>query len=302
MRRRVRSSRKAYRMLALAALGIGLLVSGCGPQYVVLHPKGPVGQSELHLMEFAAIAMAVIILVVFVLFGIAVVRFRDYPGNPNPYTPHWHSHKWLETLWFIIPAVILAVIAVPTVNVTYALAKLPPTKDPVVINVTSLNWKWLFEYPNQKVATVNYLYIPVGKPVLFHLTADSPMNTFWVPSLGGMEYTMPGRVLPLWLEASKPGVYWGHSGQFSGIDFEKMFFHVHAVTESKFTAWTHRLRSSAPPMTLAAYHQLLRFNTVGSESYSSFPASTWPSVSHGFTLSGGMYLLKSNNPNPTAQH
>ncbi len=290
-------SRKGRRLLALAALGVGLLVAGCGPQYVVLHPVGPVGRQELSLMEFAAIAMAAVILIVFVLFGTAVVRFRDYKGNKNPYRPDFHDHRLLETLWIIVPAVILAIIAVPTVKTTYALAKLPAHTDPVTIDVTSLDWKWLFQYPNQKVATVNYAVIPTGKPVLFELTADSPMNTFWVPQLGGMEYTMPGRVLPLWLQANKAGVYWGHSGQFSGVGFEKMFFHVKAVTPTAFQRWASHTHATAAPMTMADYHRLLHFTVVGKQTYASYPKDTFPSVTHGFSLSGGMYLLVRNNPN-----
>jgi cytochrome aa3-600 menaquinol oxidase subunit 2 len=263
----------------------------------VLHPAGPVAASELHLMELAAAAMGLVILAVFVLFFVVVIRFRERPSNPAPYLPHWDSHPWLERLWFLVPAVLLTVIAIPMVRLTYSLTHVPQSKgrDPIVIDVTSLQWKWLFEYPGQHVATVNYVVIPTNRPVLFELTADSPMNTFWVPQLGGMEYTMPGRVLPLWLEASKPGVYWGHSGQFSGLEFEKMFFDVRAVSPQQFQAWVDAARK-APPMTLLAYHRLLQFNTVGQQTYGAYPTSTFPSVTHGFTLNGGMYMLMSNDP------
>ena len=278
------------------ALGLAAVLAGCGgPKAVVLNPAGPVGRVELNLMDLAGITMAVVILFVLVLFTIAVVRFRDKKGNRAPYTPNVEGHKVLEVLWFIIPALILTIIAVPTVEETYALAQVP-AKHPVVVDVTSLDWKWLFEYPGQKVATVNYLVIPAGQPVLFKLTSDAPMNTFWVPQLGGMEYAMPGRVLPLWLESYKPGTYWGHSGQFSGREFEKMFFSVKAVAPAAFQAWAAHLRQTAHPMTVADYHRLLQFTTVGDQSYSSYPAFTFPSVSHGFTLKGGMYLLMHNNP------
>ncbi len=266
------------------------------PQYVVLHPVGPVGRSELHLMVLAGVAMGAVILAVFVLFAIAIVRFRDRPHSRAPYRPNWHGNKWMEATWFVIPAVILTVIAIPTVRLTYSLARLPAHRDPLVVDVTSLNWKWLFEYPGQHVATVNYLDIPTGKPVLFELTANSPMNTFWIPQLGGMEYTMPGRVLPLWLEVGRPGVYWGHSGQFSGHDFEQMFFAVRAMPPAAFDRWVHEVRRRVPVMTLADYRRLLRFDTVAEQTYGGYPAATFPSVHHGFTLAGGMYMVMHNDP------
>lgn len=282
-----------YRFVPLVMLA-GLLVSGCGSHYVLLHPAGPVAQSELHLLILSSLAMTVVIVPVLILFAIAVIRFRDKPGNKAPYRPDWHGHKGLEILWWIIPAILLTAIAIPTVKTTYALSQIPKKatakgRHPVVIDVTSLTWKWLFQYPGQHVATVNYVVIPAGKPVLFELTADSAMNTFWVPRLGGMEYTMPNTVLPLWLEAWKPGVYWGHSGQYSGLKFEKMFFNVKAVSPQAYKAWLQKTRSSAPPMTLTAYHGLLKFNTTGNATYSSYPAHTFPSVASRFTLNGGMY-------------
>lgn len=287
--------KKPYRKLLPVAIAAGLLSAGCGNQYVVLHPEGPVGQSELNLMILASIAMAIVIVVVFVLYFYAVIRFRDTPGNKAPYRPEWTHNTKLEILWWVLPAVLLTIIAIPTVNTTFALAKVPKTKHPVVIDVTSLTWKWLFQYPGQHIATVNYAVIPTNKPVLFELTANSPMNTFWVPQLGGMEYTMPNRVLPLWLQADKAGTYWGHSGQYSGVGFEKMFFNIKAVSPKNFKAWEANTSRTAAPMTMADYDKLLKFNTVGPATYSRYPKDTFPTVANGFTLTGsGMYMVMRN--------
>lgn len=288
---RVRGFRKPYRTLAIGAAAAGLLSTGCGQQYVLLHPAGPVGQRELHLMVLASVAMAIVIVIVFALYFYAVVRFRDKPGNTAPYRPEWHTNKSLEALWWILPAVLLTVIAIPTVQATYALDRVPKSKDPIVVDVTSLTWKWLFEYPGQHIATVNYLEIPTGQPVMFELTADSPMNTFWIPQLGGMEYTMPNRVLPLWLEAKKPGNYWGDSGQYSGTGFEKMFFKVKAVSPSAFAVWAKSVHLTAAAMTSRDYQRLLQHDTMGPVSYGSYPKDTFPTVASGFTLTGqGMYM------------
>lgn len=292
---RFRGFRKPYRTLALGAIVAGLLSAGCGNQYVLLHPVGPVGQHELNLMVLASVAMAIVIVVVFVLFFYAIIRFRDKPGNTAPYRPEWHTHKALEALWWVLPAVLLTVIAIPTVKQTFALDHVPKSKDPMVIDVTSLTWKWLFEYPGQHIATVNYLEIPTGKPVMFELTADSPMNTFWIPQLGGMEYTMPNRVLPLWLQANKAGMYWGDSAQYSGTGFAKMFFKVKAVPPKVFAAWAKSIHATASPMTSRDYQGLLQHNTTGVLAYGSYPRDTFPTVASGFTLSGkGMYMITRN--------
>ena len=279
------------RGLALLLPGAACLLAGCGQQFVLLQPAGPVARTELHLIETVAVAMGAVILFVFALFAIALWRFRDRPGNRAPYTPNWEGSRILEVIWFVIPIAILAVIAVPTVRQTYALAHVPKAPDPVVVDVTSLDWKWLFQYPAQQVATVGYADVPVGVPVLYELTANSPMNTFWVPQLGGMEYTMPGRVLPLWLEASKPGVYQGRSANFSGSGFVHMRFHIQAVSPSQFQGWVAQVRQTAPAMTMTDYQALLQHNVVPDATYSSYPASTFPQASHGFTLQGGMYVM-----------
>lgn len=257
--------------------------------YVLWTPVGPVAQSELHLLVFSAVVMAAFVVPILLLFTFVVVRFRDRPGNRTPRLPHWRKNGWMEALWFALPAAVLLVIALPTVRLTYHLAQLPKHKRPLVIDVTSLTWKWLFEYPAQNIATVNYIDVPTGRPILFELTADSPMNTFWIPQMGGMEYTMPGRVLPLWLQVNKTGLYWGHSGQFSGLDFAQMFFDVQARSPRAFGRWVGSVRRQVPPMTMSRYRTLLRFGTVGFQTYSGFPAETFPSLTHGFTLSGGMY-------------
>lgn len=267
-----------------------LALTGCGSHYLLLRPAGPVAESELHLIERAAIPMGAVFLLVVVLFAIVLIRFRNHPGNRAPYDPDWGGSRKLELMWFLIPILILAFIAVPMIGTTYALARVP-TKDPLVIDVVSIDWKWLFEYPAQNVATVNYFEMPVGQPVLFELTAYSPMNTFWVPQLGGMEYTMPGRVLPLWLESSKAGTYQGRSANYSGAGYAKMVFDAQAVSPADFSAWVLQVQRSDGPLTAAGYQALLKPGLTGTATYVGFPADSFPQVKTGFTLEGGMYKV-----------
>lgn len=277
------------RTIGRAGVGVllALALTGCGSHYVVLHPAGPVGVSELHLMVETSVAMAVVILFVLALFTYALIRFRDRPGRTAPYTPDHEGERWLEILLFAIPVLIVAIIAVPTVEKTYALDRLPPKTPPLVIQVTSLDWKWLFQYPGEHIASVNTLTVPTGVPVLFELAANSPMNAFWVPQLGGMEYTMPGRVLPLWLEADRAGAYLGRSANFSGRDFAEMTFTVHAVSPAAFAAWVHTVRTASPPLTAAVYRGLLRFGLADAATYSGYPSGIFPALGHSPSLQGG---------------
>lgn len=283
-----RRSRRLYRLLSPLLLVIPLLASGCGSKMVVTDPAGPVARTELHLMILALVAMGIVITTVWILAAIALIRFHDRPGHPGVRTPRWQHKHWLEFVLWGVPVLVVTFIAVPMTQKTYALDKLPPAKDPVVIDVVSLDWKWEFLYPGSGIATVNYLKIPTGEPVLFKLTADSPMNTFWIPRLGGMEFTMPGEVLPLWLEASKPGVYLGRSGQFSGVGFAKMTFETYAVSPQAFRQWEQHVKATAPAMTRADEQSLMVEDTTGVHTYSSYLPGLFPKETHGFTLNGTM--------------
>jgi heme/copper-type cytochrome/quinol oxidase subunit 2 len=279
----------ARRLRLLALCGAMIPLAGCGPHYLLLHPAGPVAAIELHLMERAALPMGAVILLVWALCAIVLVRFRDRPGNRAPYTPEWEGSRRLEALWFIIPVLIVVFIAVPTVRQTFRLTHLPVRRQPLTIDVVALDYKWLFEYPAQRIATVNFLDVPAGTPLLFELTAYAPMDTFWVPQLGGMEFAMPGRVLPLYLEASTPGTYMGRSANYSGAGYAKMTFAVHALPQAAFGAWVQQVRSSAAPLTETEYRALLRQDLTGLATYAGYPPSTFPAVSDGFTLKGGTY-------------
>jgi cytochrome aa3-600 menaquinol oxidase subunit 2 len=282
-------ARRPRRLLAgFALLVAALATSGCGRTFVLFHPQGPVAAAELHLFVLAAAIMGGVVLLVCVLLAVTLVRFRSRAGARPPAPAP--ERRWLEVAWFVVPALILTVVAIPMTRETFRLARVPDGPNRLVIDVTSLSWKWLFEYPGQGVATVNYVVLPAGEPVVFRLTADSAMNTLWIPALGGMEYAMPGEVLPLWLEADHPGTYWGHSGQFSGVDFAKMFFAVRVVTPQAFGRWAHATATTAPPLTEAGYHRLLSFGTTGEQAYSSYPSGAFPAQDNGFSVSDGRYL------------
>lgn len=281
---------KSVRNLLFTAIAVSLLLTGCGQRYFVLHPVGPVGRTELHLITLSTVLVLIVIVPVIVLLAIIVVRYRDKPGNKAPYQPEWADNKVLEIVWWAIPIIIIGVLGTLTAKTTFALVRPPESNvKPITIDVTSLDWKWLFEYPGQNVATVNYCEIPTGVPVNFVLTSDAPMNSFWVPQLGGQEYTMPGMAMRLWLQADKPGTYYGHGANFTGKGFAHMSFNVIAKSQSDFNAWVQQVKSASPVLTKVGYENLKKPSVMGTVSYSAFPAGLFDST---IWAEGGRYMPK----------
>ncbi len=257
-----------------------LLLAGCDKsKYIVLDPKGPVGQTELDLIVISVILCAIVIIPVMVIFVYIIIRYKDRPGNTAPYQPEWADSKVLEIVWWGIPVVIVAILGIYTAKTAIKVSK-PPVTDvkPIVVQVTSLDWKWLFTYPDKKVATVNYAVIPAGVPVQFVLTSDAPMNSFWVPQLGGQEYTMPGMSMGLWLQANKIGEYFGSGANFTGTGFAHMQFRVKAVSQADFNTWAAGLKKNSPVLTNAGYQELSQPGNVKELSYSSYPNKLYENI------------------------
>lgn len=264
--------KRRFSLLGIGAVLASALLTGCGPEYFVLNPQGPVAQKQYELIVLSTILVAAIIIPVLLLLGWIVYKYRDRPGNKEKYEPEWADNKWLEAVWWGVPIVVVAILGTFTAKTTFALTR-PPVQNvtPIRIQVTSLDWKWLFLYPDQKIATVNYVEIPAGVPVQFVLTSDAPMNSFWVPQLGGQEYTMPGMAMGLWLQADKPGEYFGSGANFSGKGFANMQFKVVAKPQAEFTSWAKQIQQSAQPMSQQDYEKLSQQSTVGTMQFSSYP-------------------------------
>jgi cytochrome aa3-600 menaquinol oxidase subunit 2 len=281
---------KTDRLLRMLPVGmLCLLLSGCTrEQFLVFNPVGPVGRIELRLIILSIILVSIVVIPVFALLWHIVRRFRDVPDNPAPYRPEWSESRTLEVIWWGIPIVIIGILGINTVHNTFRLTKPPEANaQPLTIHVTSLDWKWLFQYPGQKIATVNYCYIPTRRPIQFVLTANAPMNSFWVPQLGGQEYTMPGMAMRLWLQADQPGKYFGSGAQFTGRGFEHMKFDVIAKPDTEFNRWAQEIRRTAPALTRQGYNDLVRQSVVGRMSFSSYPKGLYQET---IMKEGGMYM------------
>ncbi|MFC4183603.1 cytochrome aa3 quinol oxidase subunit II [Saccharococcus thermophilus] len=261
MKQAKQRGRKWFSLLPLSLL---LLLSGCSEKIAVLNPQGPVAKTQYHLIMWSIGFMAFIMIVVFVLFAVVLIRYREKPENADYEPPEEEGNTLLEIVWTAIPIMIVTLLAIPTVKATFALEK-PQRHDvkPLTIHVTAANWKWIFSYPDQHIETVNYVNIPAGVPIKFKLTSVGPMNSFWVPELGGQKYAMDSMETQLILQADKPGTYMGRSANFSGKQFTHMEFEVVAQKKEDFGKWVKEVQQTAPKLNKEKYAQILKPGLVG---------------------------------------
>ena len=243
----------------VAAVGTLALWLG-GGHLALFMPQGTIAHHELALMRFALWLMLLVVVPVFVLTGLVAWRYRA-SNTSAMYLPNWEHNTIEEAIWWLVPLVIIIVLAVTTWQSTHVLDPYKPlahapSKSAMTVQVVSLEWKWLFIYPAQGVASVNYLAIPEQTPVDFELTSDAPMNALWIPQLGGQEMTMPGMVTHLNLEADTTGTYHGLSSNYSGGGFADMQFPVHVLSADAFAQWASTTALSARPLTWAQYQAL----------------------------------------------
>lgn len=267
-------SRACKRLASIIMSILLLLATGCSQNMVVLDPKGPIAEQQKDLMMISLLLCCVVIIPVLILTAVFVWRYRDKEGRNASYTPRWEHSTKLELIWWGIPIVIILVLAVITVKATYELEPSKPLlseQEALTVQVTSLNWKWLFQYPEQGIATVNELKIPAGVPVRFEITADSPMNSFWIPQLGGQMYAMSGMAMTLYLQADEQGEYWGSGANFTGTHFADMYFDVESTSQEEFDEWVEGIKNVSPSLTLEGYKKLAEPSTSEVKTYSTFP-------------------------------
>jgi cytochrome o ubiquinol oxidase subunit II len=220
----------------VATLVLAPLLAGCTG---VLDPHGPVGESErLILLDSVAIMLAIVVPVILATIGFAW-WFRA-SNTRATYLPDWAFSGHLELIVWAIPALVITFLGGIAWFGSHALdpfQPLPSKTKPVEVEVVSLDWKWLFIYSDDGIATVNQLVIPVDTPVHFKLTSSGVMNSFFVPQLGSQIYTMAGMTSQLSLQADQEGTYPGLSAQFSGEGFSDMRFDVRAVAPDAYAKW-----------------------------------------------------------------
>jgi cytochrome o ubiquinol oxidase subunit 2 len=248
--------RTGARVSAVATLA--LVLSACNRG--ILDPVGPVAAAEKQiLINSTAIMLAIIIPTMIATVAIAFWFRRS--NSKATYRPDWEYSGAIELVIWAIPVLTIMLLGGITWIGSHQLDPSKPLESkvpPINVQVVSLDWKWLFIYPDQGIATVNRLVVPAGTPVNFQLTSGTVWNTFFVPQMGSMIYTMPNMITRLNLQADRTGVFEGRSAHFSGDGFPGMEFNVYSVPREKFAAWAQSARGSGQALDARSYKLLER--------------------------------------------
>lgn len=251
----------SFTFLALNCIMLLSLVGCHGNSTGVLNPKGIVAYEERKLL-FDTFALMLIVVLPVIVMSLVFVYHYQVSHHIRDYKPNWSHSFFLESLWWGIPCVIIAILAVLTWKKTHLLDPYQPipgaSTPPMLIQAIALPWKWLFIYPEQNIATINYLVIPTGRQVEYWLTTDNvPMSAFFIPQLGSQIYAMAGMRTRLHLLANVPGVYDGLNTQYNGNGFSGMHFPVRVVTPNEMEAWVQQVKKSPYQLKDDVYLKLL---------------------------------------------
>jgi len=224
----------------------------------LFNSKGLVAVKERDLIITAvALMLALVLPVVAATFFIAY-KFRA-SNNKSQYAPNWDHNLIFSVIWWMLPLLVILFIATLTWKSTHELDPAKPlvsSVPPLTIQVVALQWKWLFIYPEQNIATVNFVEFPQNTPVHFKLTADAPMNSFWIPQLGGQMYAMAGMETNLNLMAQEPGEFPGSAAEINGRGFSGMRFVAKSVSSADFNTWVQSVKQSPSALTADEYNKL----------------------------------------------
>ena len=266
---------------SLRCLGIAALLSLAGCNAAVLDPRGPIGQAEKTIL-IDSLAIMLAIVVPTILATLAFAWWFRASNKRAEYLPEWAFSGRIELVVWSIPVMVIVLLGGVTWIGAHQLDPARPIEAktaPLEIQVVSLDWKWLFIYPDGQVAAVNQLVVPAGVPLHFSLTSASVMNTFFVPQLGSMIYTMNGMSNELWLHADQPGTFRGISGHYSGEGFSDMHFEVKAVPAPEFAAWLEATRRSGPALDKPGYVSLAQQSIAAAPStYASVEAGLYKRI------------------------
>lgn len=260
---------KAIRTLSCAAgMAVAAGLTGCS-KAVVLNPAGDIAAQQAHMVVMATWLMLIIIVPVIALTLFFAWKYRQ--GNTEAeYDPEWHHSTSLELVIWTVPLLIVIALGGMTWIGTHKLdpyrpldridaqRPLPSDVKPLEVQVVALDWKWLFFYPEQGIATVNELAAPVDRPIVFKLTASSTMNAFYVPDLAGMIYAMPGMQTELNAVINRPGVFNGMSSHYSGTGFSGMTFKFHGLSNEEFAQWIAQAKKDGKSLDRKAYLDLVK--------------------------------------------
>lgn len=248
------------RNLSQAALTASvIMMSGC--EGGVLDPKGQIGIDEKHLIVVATLLMLIVVIPVIFMTLYFAWKYRD--GRDHEiFAPKWAHSKSIEIIVWLVPVVIVIILGVITWGSTHDLDPYKPLEHeakPITVEVVSLNWKWLFIYPELGIASVNELAFPANVPVNFKITSDTAMNSFFIPQLGSQIYSMAGMATQLHLIANEPGTFDGISANYSGAGFAGMKFKaITTANTQEFDTWVAKVKQQKHKLDKQSYQALAK--------------------------------------------
>lgn len=235
------------KMKAIMLFGfLSLLLAGCGKENLTaLDPKGYGAEKSLDIILLTTGIMVGVFLVVIIIYTIVLARFRRKKGD-NHIPEQVEGSKKLETIWTVIPIILVLIMGIPTVVYTFDLADTSEASSTLNINVTGHQYWWNFEYEDHNVVTSQDLYIPVGEKVYVNMLSSDVIHSFWVPTITGKMDVNPENVNTMYIEAYEEGVYWGKCAELCGPSHSLMDFKVIAVSPEEFDQWITDMQNVDP--------------------------------------------------------
>lgn len=276
-------------MLLGGLAALALLLTGCmtGPQST-FQSAGSYARRADTLFNMVFIIVVLVFVLVEGAIVVFLIRYRERPGDKLPVQVHGNTRA--EAIWTIIPAVILAGVAIPTVKLIFDFARTPPAATRINVSVTGHQWWWEYTYKDSGgktlAVTANELHVPVGKPVFLSLNSADVIHSFWVPRLAGKQDVNPGHTNHLTLDADTPGTYLGQCSQFCGMSHANMRLRVIAQTPADYQAWltAQGQPAAAPADPLAQQGQQLFLKGRNGQGY--FASTAQPACSSCHTIGG----------------
>ena len=246
-------------ILALLCGALAIFLVLRDEKTLLMHPKGIIAQSELHVIARHYFLMSIIVIPTLILFFVIAWKYRA-KNTKAKHEPEQTGSVFGEVVLWLIPSSVIAVMIFYTWFETHELDPYRPIVsevEPFTIQVVALDWKWLFIYPEQGIASVNFVQFPAATPIHFRLAADgSPMNSFWLPELSGQIYAMSGMITSIHMMADEPGVYKGRAAEINGEGYADMTFVAQSTSHSDFEDWVKEVKQSPLELHQSMYEEL----------------------------------------------
>jgi len=267
---------------AISITSVAMLMASCSEG--VLDPRGPVGKAERVILYDSTAIMLAVIVPVIVLTLVFAWWFRARNSQAR-YQPDWQYSGRIEMIIWSIPALVILFLGGIAWTGSHDLDPPLPLQEstaPLDVEVISLDWRWLFIYPQEGIASLNRLVVPAGVPLRFRITSTTVMNSFFVPQLGSQIYAMPNMVTRLNLEADQPGTFEGLSAQFSGDGFSDMRFDLVSMTPEAFKEWVSTTKMQGGVLDAGTFEELVKpAKADGAQTYAQVSDGLFDSISSG---------------------